>query len=68
MKDDICPLDHHQRSLGNTISIGLKEMINRVLQFNISQLANSFISHLEKHFKLVLPTQPNSLNPLKIER
>ena len=27
-----------------------------------------FNSHLEKHFKLVLPSQPNSLNPLKIER
>ena len=35
---------------------------------NISQLENSFNSHLEKHFKLVLPSQPNSLNPLKIER
>ena len=45
-----------------------KGMINRVLQLNISQLANSFNSHLEKHFKLVLPSQPNSLNPLKIER
>ena len=43
-------------------------MINRVLQLNISQLENSFNSHLEKHFKLVLPSQPNSLNPLKIER
>ena len=45
-----------------------KEMINRVLQLKISQLENSFNSHLEKHFKLVLPSQPNSLNPLKIER
>ena len=43
-------------------------MINRVLQLNISQLENSFNSHLEKHFKLVLPSQPNSLNQLKIER
>ena len=68
MKDNICLLDHHQRSLWNTISIGLKEMINRVLQLNISQSENSFNSHLEKHFKLVLPSQPNSLNPLKIER
>ena len=40
----------------------------RVLQLNIEQLANSFNSHLEKHFNLVLPSQPNSLNPLKIER
>ena len=40
----------------------------RVLQLNIDQLANSFNSHLEKHFNLVLPSQPNSLNPLKIER
>ena len=38
-----------------------------VLQLNINQLENSFNSHLEKHF-LVLPSQPNSLNPLKIER
>ena len=43
-------------------------MINRVLQLNISQLENSFNSHLEKHFNLVLPSQPNPLNPLKIER
>ena len=40
----------------------------RVLQLNISQLENSFNSHLEKHFNLVLPSQPNSLNPLNIER
>ena len=42
-------------------------MINRVLQLNISQLENSFNSHLEKHFKLVLPSQPNSLNPVTQE-
>ena len=40
----------------------------RVLQLNIDQLVNSFNSHLEKHFNLVLPSQPNSINPLKIER
>ena len=40
----------------------------RVLQLNIDQLGNSFNSHLEKHFNLVLPSQPNPLNPLKIER
>ena len=28
----------------------------RVLQLNIDQLANSFNSHLEKHFNLVLPS------------
>ena len=67
VKDNICLLIHHQRSLWNTISIGVKEMI-RVLQLNISQLENSFNSHLENHFNLVLPSQPNSLNPLKIER
>ena len=44
-----------------------KEMINRVLQLNISQLENSFNSHLEKHFKLVLPSQPNP-NQLMVER
>ena len=38
------------------------------LQLNIDQLANSFNSHLEKHFNLVLPSKPNSLNPLKTER
>ena len=47
-------------------TIGVKEMI-RVPQLKINQLENSFNSHLEKHF-LVLPSQPNSLNPLKIER
>ena len=67
MKDYICLLVHHQRSLWNTISIGHKEMI-RVLQLNIDQSGNSFNSHLEKHFNLVLPSQPNPLNPLKIER
>ena len=40
----------------------------RALQLNIAQLASSFNSHLEKHFNLVLPSQPNSLNPLRIER
>ena len=40
----------------------------RVLQLNIDQLVNSFNSRLEKHSNLVLPSQPNSLNPLKIER
>ena len=54
--------------------ISLKHDLNwckgmiRVLQLNISQLGNSFNSHLEKHFNPVLPSQPNSLNPLKIER
>ena len=31
-------------------------------------VGKSFNSHLEKHFNLVLPSQPNPLNPLKIER
>ena len=54
--------------------ISLKHDLNcskgkiRVLQLNIDQLVNSFNSHLVKHFNLVLPSQPNSLNPLKIER
>ena len=43
-------------------------MINQVLQLNISQLENSFNSHLEKQFKLDLPSQPNPLKPMKIER
>ena len=42
--------------------------MNWALQLNNSQSVNSFNSHLEKHFNLVLPSQPNSLNPLKIER
>ena len=67
MKDNICLLDT-TKDLFETRSQLEKEMINRVLQLNISQLANSFNSHLEKHFKLVLPSQRNSLNPLKIER
>ena len=36
----------------------------RVLQLNIDQLVNSFNSHLEKHFNLVLPSQPNSPKPI----
>ena len=67
MKSNTCLLVHHRRSLWNTFSIGVKEKI-RVLQLIIDQLVNSFNSHLEKHFNLVLPSQPNSLNPLKIER
>ena len=65
MKDDICLLDHHQRSHWNTITIGLKRMINRVLQLNISQLDSSFNTLLEKHFVLNLskPTQSKP-NPI----
>ena len=40
---------------------------DQVLQLNIDQSGNSFNSHLEKHFNLVLPSQPNPLNPLKID-
>ena len=43
-------------------------MINWVIQLNNSQLENSFKSHLEKQFKLVLPSQPNSLNQSVIDR
>ena len=50
----------------HTILVGQREMI-KILQLNINQLENSFNNHLEKHFKLVLPSQPNPLNPLKIE-
>ena len=32
---------------------------------NIGQLENSFNSHLEKHFKLDLPSQPNSPKPIE---
>ena len=39
-------------------------MINWVLQLNNSELESSFNSHLEKHFKLVLPSQPNP-NPIQ---
>ena len=49
MKDKICLFDHHQRSHYDTITIGLKGMINRVLQLNNSQLESSFNSLLEKH-------------------
>ena len=37
----------------------------RNLQLNINQLENSFNSHLEKHFNLVFPSQPNSLKPIE---
>ena len=67
MKGNICLLVHHRRSLRGTISIGIKDKI-RVLQLNIDQSGNSFNSHLEKQFNLVLPSQPNPLNPLKIVR
>ena len=64
MKDDICLLDHHQRPHLNTITIGLKGMINRVLQLNNSQLESSFNSLLEKHLVLNFPNQPNP-NPIQ---
>ena len=57
-------LDHHQRSHWNTISIGLKEMINRVLQFNISQLEDSFNSHLEKTLQVGSPKPTHFPNPI----
>ena len=56
MKDDICLLDHQQRSHWNTITIGLKD---RVLQLNISQLENSLNSLLEKNHVLSFPNQSN---------
>ena len=68
MKDNTCLLNHHRRSLWGTISIGPEGTTIWVLQLNIDQSGNSFNSHLEKHFILVLPSQPNSLNPVKIER
>ena len=37
----------------------------RVLQLNIDQSGNSFNSHLEKHFNLVLPSQPNPPKPIE---
>ena len=69
MKDDICLLDDHQKSHWNAITICLKGMINRVLQFNNSQLESSFNSLLEKHLVLNLPNQPNpNPNQSVIER
>ena len=65
MKHDICLLDHHQRSHRDTITIGLKRMINRVLQLNNSKLESSFNSLLEKHLVLNLPSQPNP-NPIQL--
>ena len=38
------------------------------LQLNIDQSGNSFNSHLEKQFILVLPSQPNPLKPIEIVR
>ena len=61
MKDDICFLDHLQKSNWKTITIGLKGMINRVLQLNNNQLGSSFNSLLEKHLVLNLPNQPNPI-------
>ena len=65
MKGDICLLDHHQKSHYDTITIGPKGMINRVLQLNNSQLESSFNSLLEKQLMLNLPSQPNP-NPTQL--
>ena len=59
MNGNICLLVHHRRSLWGTISIGPEGMMNWALQLNIDQSENSFTSHLEKQFNLVLPSQPN---------
>ena len=40
----------------------------KVLQLNIDQSGNSFNSHLEKQFILILPNQPNLPKPIKIVR
>ena len=64
IKDDICLLDHHQKSHWNTITIGPEGMINWALQLNNSQLESSFNSLLEKHFVLNFPNQPNP-NPIQ---
>ena len=64
MKNDICLLDHHQRSLWNTITIGLKGMINRFHSWTTaSWKARSTVT-----WRSTSTSQPNSLNPLKIER
>ena len=65
MKDDTCLFDDHQRSHYDTITIGLKEMMNWVPQLmNNSRLENSFNSVLEKHHvKLSIPTQSKP-NPI----
>ena len=58
MKDDICLLDHHQRSHSDTITIGPEGMINWVLQLNNNQSGNSFKSFGEiQRVKLSKPAQ-----------
>ena len=52
MKDNICLFSTTTKDLFET-------RINRALQLNISQLANSFNSLLEKHLVLSFPNQPN---------
>ena len=67
MRNHTCLLDHHQRSRPPP-KISLKHDHTWTkgndqsgLQLNISQLESSFNSHLEKHFKLDLPSQPNPI-------
>ena len=64
MRDNICLLDHHQRSHYDTITIGRKGMINRVLQLNNSQLENSLNILVENNHVLSFPNQPNQ-NPIQ---
>ena len=68
IKGNICRLVHHRRSLCGTISIGPEGTTIWALQLNIDQSGNSFNSHLEKQFILVLPSQPNPLKPMEIVR
>ena len=57
MKDDICLLDHHQRSHYVTITIGPEGKFNWVLQLINSQKVRLFDSQKKK-----LPNEQNSSN------
>ena len=63
MRNHTCPLDHHQRSHCDTITIGPEGMMNWVLQLNTSQSVNSFNSLVEKFNMQNSPNQPKP-NPI----
>ena len=61
-KSYMSPLDHHERSHYDTITIGPEGMMNWALQLNNSQSVNSFNSLVEKFNMKRSPNLPNQ-NP-----
>ena len=64
MKDDICLLDHHQRSHWNTITIGPKGMVNWVLQLKQQPVGKLVQQSLGETLQGGSPKPNQSPNPI----